>query len=265
MEWFDAQGALVGLAITAGVFLAMALAELVRPQRVLRHPKARRWFTNLALFALDSVLVRLAIPLLMVGTAVLAEERGWGLFNRIELPGWLAFALTIVLLDLALYLQHWASHRIPLLWRLHKVHHADPDFDVTTAGRFHPVEIGLSMGYKMAVVALIGPPAMAVFVFEVLFNAASIFVHANVSLPGWAESPARAIFVTPDMHRVHHSSVQRETDSNYGTMLSGWDRLFSTYVAEPAAGRDGLTIGLEHYQDDRPTRLGWSLLLPFRR
>lgn len=256
---------LIGLGLMALVFVALAALETLVPQRRLRHGRTRRWVTNLGLFGLDTLLVRVAVPLLMVGTAHLAEARGWGLFNQLSLPFWLELLSTLAALDLALFFQHWATHRVPLLWRLHQVHHADPDFDVTTAARFHPIEIGLSMLYKMAVVALLGPAALAVFVFEVVFNAATLFVHANLSLPPALERLARRVIVTPDMHRIHHSTCQRETNSNYGTMLSGWDRLFATYRASADAGQDGLTIGLSEYQDQRPLALGWSLLLPFRR
>jgi len=256
--------ALIALAATALVFVALAAVELAVPRRRLRHGRSRRWTTNLGLFALDTALVRLAVPLLMIGTAQLAEVRGWGLFNQLALPFWLELLLVLALLDLALFLQHWATHRVPLLWRLHQVHHADPDFDVTTAARFHPLEIALSMLYKMAVVAALGPTALTVFVFEVVFVAATVFVHANLSLPPALDRSARSAIVTPDMHRIHHSTLQRETNSNFGTMLSGWDRLFGTYRDRAQAGQDGLTIGLAEYQDRRPLGLWWSLVLPFR-
>ena len=256
--------ALIALAATALVFVALAVVELAAPRRRLRHRRSRRWITNLGLFALDTALVRLAVPLLMIGSAQLAEVRGWGLFNQLASPFWLELLLVLALLDLALFLQHWATHRVPLLWRLHQVHHADPDFDVTTAARFHPLEIALSMLYKMAVVAALGPAALAVFVFEVVFVAATVFVHANLSLPPALDRSARSAIVTPDMHRIHHSTLQRETNSNFGTMLSGWDRLFGTYRDRAQAGQDGLTIGLAEYQDRRPLGLWWSLVLPFR-
>lgn len=256
---------LFAFGVLALVFGGLAAIELAMPHRRARLPKGQRWFTNLSLFALDTVLVRLAIPLLMIGTAQLAGERGWGLFNWIAVPVWLEFLAAVVLLDLALYIQHWATHRVPVLWQLHKVHHSDPDFDVTTAARFHPFEIGASMLYKMAVVALLGAPVLAVFAFEILFNAATVFTHANVGLPRRVDSAARTLFVTPDMHRIHHSARRTETDSNYGTLLSLWDRLFGTYRREAEAGRGDIVIGLETYQDERPGRLFWSLLLPFRK
>ena len=242
------------------VFALFALVEWLRPAR--EAPRGKRWVTNLALVALDTLAVRLIVPLLMVGAAALAAERGWGLLNQIELPAWVGVGVAIVALDLALYIQHWATHRVPLLWRLHKVHHSDPAFDVTTAARFHPIEIIASMIFKMAVVVALGLPVWGVFAFELVFNLATLFTHANFALPRALERPVRALLVTPDMHRIHHSAVQRETDSNYGTLLSGWDRLFGTYTRETEGW---LTIGLEEYQDTRPHQLGWSLLLPFRK
>ena len=260
MEAIGEMAELGAFGAMAGVFVLFALIELSAPARP--APRGRRWVTNLALFAIDTLAVRLVVPLLMVGAAGLANERGWGLLNLVALPQWLAIALAILALDLALYLQHWATHRVPLLWRLHRVHHSDPAFDVTTAARFHPLEIVLSMVYKMAVVIALGLPVWGVFLFEAVFNLATLFTHSNFALPPKAEKPARALLVTPDMHRVHHSARECETNSNYGTLLSGWDRLFGTYVASP---RDELTIGLEEYQDRRPHGLGWSLLLPFRK
>ena len=242
------------------VFTLFALVEWLRPAR--EASRGRRWVTNLGLFALDTLAVRLIVPLLLVGAAALAAERGWGLLNQFEVPAWAGVGIAFLALDLALYVQHWATHRVPLLWRLHKVHHSDPAFDVTTAARFHPFEIVASMGYKIAVVVVLGLPVWGVFAFELIFNLATLFTHANFALPRRLEGPVRALLVTPDMHRIHHSAIQRETDSNYGTLLSGWDRLFRTY-ARKAEGR--LTIGLEEYQDTRPHRLGWSLLLPFRK
>ena len=260
MEPIGTQEQLGAFAAMALVFATFAAIEFVRPAR--SAPRGRRWFTNLALFAIDTLALRLLVPLLMVGAAALAAERGWGLFNLYALPSWLGVVVAVLALDLALYFQHWATHRVPLLWRLHKVHHSDPAFDVTTAARFHPIEIVLSMLYKMTVVVALGLPVWGVFLFEVIFNLATLFTHANFALSARAEKPVRAVFVTPDMHRIHHSAIERETNSNYGTLLSGWDRLFGTYTKD-LEGR--LTIGLEEYQDTRPHALGWSLLLPFRK
>ncbi len=260
MDGLSPQAEWLALGAMAAVFGLFAAVELARPARA--APKGQRWVTNLALFAIDTLAVRLLVPLLMVGAAALAAKEGWGLFNQLALPDWLAILLAIIALDLALYLQHWATHRVPLLWRLHKVHHSDPAFDVTTAARFHPFEIVLSMGYKMAVVVALGLPVLGVFLFELVFNIATLFTHANFALPRALERPVRALLVTPTMHRIHHSAKEREANSNYGTLLSGWDRLFRTYTGE-AEGK--LTIGLGEYQDQRPHKLGWSLLLPFRK
>ena len=269
MDWImsdpaSGQAGLVAAGFMAAVFAGLACLEMAMPFREARFGKARRWLTNLALFVIDTVLVRLAIPLLMVGTALLAEERGLGLLNWLDWPRWAEVIAAFALLDLAIYVQHRMMHRVPLLWRLHKVHHADPDFDVTTAARFHPAEIMLSMLYKMACVALIGPAALAVFVFEALFNAATLFTHSNLGLPKSLDRMVRKLLVTPDMHRIHHSALRGETDSNYGTLLSLWDRLFRSYTSEAKAGRHGIAIGMPDYQDARPAGLGFSLLLPFK-
>ena len=262
MDGVSPQAQWLALGAMAAVFALFAAIELARPARA--APRGGRWVTNLALFAIDTLAVRLLVPLLMVGAAALAAERGWGLLNQFAPPAWAGMLIAILALDLALFFQHWATHRLPLLWRLHKVHHVDPAFDVTTAARFHPFEIGLSMVYKMAVVVALGLPVLGVFLFELVFNLATLFTHANFALPRALERPVRALLVTPDMHRIHHSSLERETNSNYGTLLSGWDRLFRTYVPRASKGQQGLEIGLEGYQDKRPHRLGWSLLFPFR-
>ncbi|WP_340587458.1 sterol desaturase family protein [Erythrobacter alti] len=255
----------IGLAITAAAFVLLILVEIAIPFRRAVLPRGRRWFTNLALFAIDTAAVRLLIPLAMVGAAVLAAERGWGLLNLVELPAWLAFAVTLLALDLALYVQHWATHRVPLLWRLHRVHHSDRDFDVTTAARFHPAEIVLSMAYKCAVVITLGAPVLAVFVFEAGFAVATLFTHANFSLPAKLDRIVRKMLVTPTMHRIHHSARMEETNSNYGTALTLWDRLFGTYRASARDRQEDMTIGLQEWQDDRPAKLGFALIQPFTR
>lgn len=259
----DDTAQLLAFLAMAGVFGLFAVFEFVSPARP--AVRGHRWVTNLALFAIDTVAVRLLVPLLMVGAAALAAERGWGLLNLVGLPDWAGIAMAVIALDMALYWQHRATHRVPLLWRLHKVHHSDPQFDLTTAARFHPLEIIASMLYKMAVVVALGLPALGVFVFETVFNIATLFTHANIAFGERIERFIRIILVTPGMHRIHHSALQRETDSNYGTLLSGWDRLFGTYTDRAASGPDAITIGLDEYQDVRPHRLGWSLLLPFRK
>jgi sterol desaturase/sphingolipid hydroxylase (fatty acid hydroxylase superfamily) len=210
------------------------------------------------------VVVRLVYPAAAVGTALLAEARGWGLFRALEAPTWLAIAASVILLDLAIYLQHVLFHAVPVLWRLHRMHHADLEFDVTTGVRFHPIEILLSIGIKLGVVAALGTPAVAVLVFEVLLNATSMFNHGNVWLPAQIDRELRWIVVTPEMHRVHHSVVPRETNSNFGFNLPWWDRLFGTYRAQPAAGHEGMTIGIAQFRDPSEVRLDRMLIQPFR-
>jgi sterol desaturase/sphingolipid hydroxylase (fatty acid hydroxylase superfamily) len=248
----------------ASVLLAMALWEALAPRRRLTVGRPLRWASNLGLIAVATLVVRFLLPLGAVGTAVVARERGWGLLNNVALPGWLAVALAVVALDLVIYLQHVMFHAVPLLWRLHLVHHADLDFDTTTGVRFHPVEILLSIGLKMAAVVLLGAPAVAVLLFEVLLNATSLFNHGNVRLPGWLDRVLRWAVVTPEMHRVHHSAAPRETNSNFGFNLPWWDFLFGTYRAQPAEGQEGMTIGLSQFRDERRAdRLHWMLALPF--
>ena len=251
-----------------GIFVAMALLELVLPKRNLSQSKSRRWFTNIAIGGIDSLVIRLmgmlVVPLVALAAAIYAEARGWGLFNIVDLPHWIEIIAAVVILDFAIYLQHLASHKVPMLWRLHKVHHSDVDIDVTTAIRFHPIEIALSMLYKIVLVFLLGPAAMAVVAFEILLNGCAMFNHANVALPRWLDRLLRTFLVTPDMHRVHHSIVHRETDSNYGFSLSFWDRMFKTYNAQPKAGHNRMTIGLAEHQSEQPTGFLWSVLLPFR-
>lgn len=248
-----------------GIFLAMAFWEWARPMRALVVPRWRRWATNWAISILDAAVVKLLFGAAAAGAAIDAATSGWGLLNALTWPGWVEFLIAFLILDFAIWLQHLLTHKIPVLWRLHRVHHADRDVDVTTAIRFHPVEIALSMALKIGLVYLIGAPVAAVIAFEVVLNGAAMFNHGNVRMPGWLERALRAVVVTPDMHRVHHSVHRVEHDANYGFNLSVWDRLFGTYVAQPAEGHRAMTLGLEPWQDERPTRLGWSLALPFRK
>lgn len=265
----DLNEGLLRFGAFAGVFAVMAVLELIRPRRDLNHSKRDRWITNLTIGGIDSVMLRLmallAVPLAAMAAAVYAETRGWGLFHGTDWPLWLEILLAVVLLDLAIYGQHVASHKIPVLWRLHRVHHSDVDIDVTTAIRFHPIEIALSMLYKIVVVLAIGAHPLAVLAFEVILNGCAMFNHSNIDLPRPLDRLLRLAVVTPDMHRVHHSVLWRETDSNYGFNLSLWDRLFGTYRAQPERGHTGMTIGLDGCQDARPTGLIWSLAFPFRR
>jgi sterol desaturase/sphingolipid hydroxylase (fatty acid hydroxylase superfamily) len=259
--------AAIRLGFFLGLFALFAAAEAIWPRRTRAFPRSGRWGTNLAFAAIDAGALRLlalALPLLAVGAAVDAQAAGWGLFNALAWPVWAEALAAILLLDAAIWAQHWASHHVPLFWRFHRVHHADRDFDVTTAVRFHPVEILASMGLKIGLVYLIGPPAWAVVVFEVLLNGTALFNHANLRLPPQLDALLRLVLVTPDLHRVHHSVHRDEHDSNFGFCLSVWDRLAGTYRAEPRDGHEAMVLGLA-WQDDRPARLGWSLRLPFRR
>lgn len=249
-----------------GVFFAMAAWELLAPRRLLFARKPLRWGSNFGLVSLNSILMRLVAPLRVVGVAVFAQSQGWGLFHYIDAPNWFAILVSVILLDFAIYLQHVMFHAVPLLWRLHMVHHADLDFDVTTGLRFHTVEILLSFGIKAAVVLLIGPPAVAVLVFEVLLNATSMFNHSNVRMPLVLDRVLRWILVTPDMHRVHHSIHRRETNSNFGFSLPWWDRLLGTYRDQPMDGHTRMTIGLSQIRDEKQAdRLLRMLALPFQR
>jgi sterol desaturase/sphingolipid hydroxylase (fatty acid hydroxylase superfamily) len=255
----------VRLASFAGVLALMAGLEALAPRRRLTAPRGWRWANNLALVAVNSLCVRLLFPLAGVGFALLAQERGWGLFNVVAAPGWLAFAVCFVLLDLVIWGQHVGFHRTPALWRLHRMHHADTDIDASTGLRFHPLEIVLSMVVKFAAVAALGAPPLAVLAFEVALNATSMFNHANVRLPAGLDAALRRVIVTPDMHRVHHSVDPLETHSNFGFNLSVWDRLFGLYRAQPALGHDAMAIGLPIFRDERELRLDRLITQPFRR
>ncbi len=252
-----------GLALSVLLFVILAVLEAIFPRKKRSMPRSKRWRTNVIIIIVDSVALRLMGPVAAIAAASFAEQNSLGLFNSINLPGWLEFAFALIILDLAIYVQHVVSHKIPLLWALHKVHHADRDIDVTTAVRFHPVEIILSMLYKSVVVLLLGPTVLAVFIFALLLNLFAMFNHANLRLPLAVDQILRLFVVTPDMHRVHHSTVKKETDSNFGFNIALWDRLFGTYTAQPAAGHDDVVIGLSEYQSEHPNELWWSLALPF--
>lgn len=259
-----AQEATLRLTVFLAVLVAMALWEVAAPRRRQDIPRVIRWTNNLALVVVDTVILRLTFPILAVGLALMAKERGWGLFNALDIPLWLAVLLSILLLDLAIYLQHVLFHAVPGLWRLHRMHHADLEFDVTTGLRFHPVEIVLSMVIKLAVVAALGAPAVAVLLFEVLLNATALFNHANIRLPTGVDRVLRWVMVTPDMHRVHHSVIPAETNSNFGFNLPWWDRLLGTYRAQPKAGHEGMTIGIEQFRTPRDLWLDRMLVQPLR-
>ena len=255
---------LIRLGAFAGVFVVMAGWEVLTPRRPQTVGRNWRWPNNLGVLAVDALLVRVVLPITTVGVALIAEAHGVGLFNMVALPAWASIIISVMVLDLAIYLQHVLFHAVPALWRLHRMHHADLEVDVTTGLRFHPVEILLSTGIKLTVVAALGTPAVAVLIFEVLLNATSIFNHSNIRIPVGIDRILRWFVVTPDMHRVHHSILRRETNSNFGFNLPWWDRLLGTYRAQPAAGHAAMTIGIEQFRDPRELGLDRMLLQPFR-
>ncbi len=252
----------IRLSAFVGLFVLFALTEWLRPRRPLTVSKGNRWFTNLAIVVLDSIVVRLIFPAAAVGVALWAGANGYGLFNALPPPAWLAGLISILVLDFAVWLSHLLSHKVPVLWRVHRMHHSDRDFDVTTAIRFHPIEIVLSMFYKVAWVVALGAPAWSVILFEIILNGCAIFNHSNTRLPLSLDRIVRLFLVTPDMHRVHHSVIRGETDSNYGFNFPFWDRLFGTYIDQPKLGHDEMTIGIAEWQDEKPTQLGWTLVVP---
>ena len=253
------------LAAFALVFAAVAGWEVWAPRRRLTQPKTRRWANNIGLVAFNTLMLRLLFPLAAVGMAASASTHGWGLFNVFQLPLWLAALIAVIALDFVIWLQHVMVHAIPALWRLHRVHHADLDYDLTTGSRCHPIESILSMMIKFAAILLIGPPVIAVLIFEILLNGMAMFNHANIRLPAQLDRMLRLVVVTPDMHRVHHSVDDDETNSNFGFNLSWWDRLFGTYRDQPRAGHEGMTIGIRGFRQAQETnRLPGMLMLPFR-
>jgi sterol desaturase/sphingolipid hydroxylase (fatty acid hydroxylase superfamily) len=246
------------------VFTVMALWEAVTPCRTRSYSRLRRWPSNLSIVVLNTVFVRVMVPATAVSLALAGERRGWGLLNNLPVPVWIAVAASVVVLDLAIYLQHVMFHAVPALWRLHRMHHADLDVDVTTGARFHPIEIVLSMLIKFGAVVALGAPALGVLVFEILLNATSIFNHGNVRLPVELDRYLRWLLVTPDMHRVHHSIAVNETNSNFGFNVPWWDRLLGTYRDQPAAGHEGMTIGIEQFRETRELLIDRMLSQPFR-
>ena len=264
-EFIGTNESAIRLGFFLGIFVLVALWELAGPRRTLNRPRWLRWYGNIGITVLNTLAVRLVIPLAPVALAVIAADRGWGVLNLVELPFWLAVVLAVVLLDLVIYLQHVMFHAVPALWRLHRMHHADLDFDVTTGFRFHTIEIVLSVLLKLAAVLVIGAPAAAVVIFEVLLNGTSMFNHGNVRLPPGLDRVLRWVVVTPDMHRVHHSDIPAETNSNFGFNLPWWDRLFGTYRAQPGLGHENMTIGLDAFREDSDLHLHNMLAQPFRR
>lgn len=248
-----------------GMLALVGLWELVAPRRALTVSKTLRWANNLGLVFFNSFIVRLVFPIAAIGVAVTAQENNWGLLNAIEMPVGVAAVLAIVIMDLVIYIQHVMVHAIPLLWRLHRVHHADPDYDVTTGSRFHTLEIILSMGIKFCTIVLLGPPVFAVIIFEIILNATAMFNHGNIRLNASVDKVLRLFLVTPDMHRVHHSVEDDETNSNFGFSLPWWDRIFGTYREQPRAGQEGMTIGIHKFKNTKD--VSWipgMLILPFK-
>jgi len=254
----------VRLAVFLGLFAAIALWERAAPMRRLVASRPGRWTTNWAISIIDTGLVHLVFGAAAVGAALDAEAQGWGLMNALALPLWAEILLVFLALDFAIWLQHLIMHKVPVLWRIHRVHHADRDIDVTTAIRFHPIEIALSMLFKIGLVYALGAPAAGVILFEMVLNGGAMFNHANLRLPKALDRWLRLLIVTPDMHRVHHSTLRHEHNTNFGFNLALWDRVFGTYTAQPTGGHEGMTVGLAEHQDSGPTRLIWSLVFPFR-
>lgn len=264
-DWISAHEPGIRGGIFSAVLVLMALWEILAPRRALTRSKAARWGNNLALVALNTFILRIVFPAGAVGVAAFAASREWGLLSLVALPAWLEVVFAVVALDLVIWTQHVLVHAVPALWRLHRVHHADPDYDLTTGARFHPLEIVLSMFIKFAAILLIGPSVLAVIAFEVVLNATSMFNHGNVSLPPALDRALRLVVVTPDMHRVHHSVEDDETNSNFGFNLTWWDFLFGTYRAQPRRGHTEMDIGIRDFT--QPAQVTWLpglLLMPFK-
>lgn len=246
------------------MLVLLATLERLRPRRTQIIARVQRWPGNLALIVIDSIAARLVLAAAPIAVAALSQTQGWGVLGLLALPDWVEIGLAIMLLDLVIYGQHVAFHAMPWLWRIHRMHHSDPEIDVTTALRFHPVEIMLSLAIKGVAIAVIGASPLAVLIFEVVLNATAMFNHSNIALPLWLDAGLRRVLVTPDMHRVHHSVVRAETNSNFGFNLPWWDWLFGTYRAQPAAGHHGMTIGLEEFRGVRDQRIDQLLVQPLR-
>jgi sterol desaturase/sphingolipid hydroxylase (fatty acid hydroxylase superfamily) len=256
-----ANEALIRLAAFLGIFVAVAIWESVSPKRKLISPKSERWLSNIIITLLGTAIVRSFFPVLAVTFA--ANDATLGILNQSALPYGFRVVIGVMFLDLVIYGQHVMFHSVPLLWRLHMMHHADLDIDVTTGLRFHPLEVLLSMGIKIVTVLVLGPPAIAVILFEILLNGTSMFNHGNIKMPHNIDRMFRLIVVTPDMHRVHHSVIIKETNSNFGFNFPLWDRIFGTYKAQPEAGHEGMTIGLSQFRNRKQLTFLKLLLLPF--
>lgn len=264
-EWLMANETIIRMSFFFGIFSIMAVWEIKRPRRRLIVSKLTRWTNNIALVFLNSILLRLVFPAAAVGVAAFAAEHEWGLFYYYDIPFFFVVLLTVIAMDFIVYLQHVLVHAVPMLWRLHRVHHADRDYDVTTGARFHPFEILISMLIKFSTIVVLGAPVVAVIIFEIILNAMAMFNHGNIKLPDNIDKVLRRFVVTPDMHRVHHSIEDDETNSNFGFNLSVWDRIFGTYREQPRAGQEGMTIGIRGFEDNKDTAwLSGMLWLPFK-
>ena len=264
-DWIMQHEVIIRLGFFFGVLALIALWEIVAPRRALTVSKLLRWSNNLGLVFFNTLVLRLLFPAAAVGLAAFASSQGWGIFNYLEVPFWLTVVVSVVVMDFIIYLQHVMVHAVPLFWRLHRVHHADLDYDVTTGARFHPIEIILSMLIKFATIIVLGPPVVAVVIFEVILNGLAMFNHGNIRLPLGLDRVLRLLIVTPDMHRVHHSVEDDEANSNFGFNLSLWDRLFGTYRDQPRGGHEGMTIGIHKFRTPaEASRIDGLLLMPFR-
>jgi sterol desaturase/sphingolipid hydroxylase (fatty acid hydroxylase superfamily) len=263
-EFITSNEAPIRLAFFFGVFVTIALWELLSPKRALTVSKAVRWANNLGIVVINTVILRLIFPAAAVGVAAFTSSQGWGLLNHFHVPYVVAIILSVIAMDFIIYLQHVMVHAVPALWRLHRVHHADLDYDVTTGARFHPIEIILSMLIKFATIVVLGPPIIAVIIFEILLNATAMFNHGNIHIPKGIDRVVRWFIVTPDMHRVHHSVEDDEANSNFGFSLPWWDRLFGTYRDQPRGGHIDMTIGIHKFRDPKQVdQLPGMLALPF--
>jgi sterol desaturase/sphingolipid hydroxylase (fatty acid hydroxylase superfamily) len=262
-DFVMAHEAQIRMGFFVGIFLAVALVELLVPRRPLTTSKRSRWFSNIGIVVINTVVLRLLLPAGAVGIAMWVQGQGWGLFNHLDLPFWLEVVLSVMLLDFIIYLQHVMFHAVPALWRLHMMHHADMDYDLTTGTRFHPIEIIISMLIKASAIMVLGAPALGVIVFEILLNGTAMFNHGNFYLPLGFDRMLRLLVVTPDMHRVHHSVFPTETNSNFGFSLPWWDRLLGTYRPQPRLGHEAMTIGLNQFRDPSRLTLGRLIVLPF--
>ena len=264
LEFISHNETTIRLSFFLGMLLVIGLWEVFAPRRALKISKLLRWSNNLGLVFLNNLILRFIFPAAAVGMAVFAQQHGWGIFNYYDIHLLIAVIASVIAMDLIIYLQHVMVHAVPVLWRLHRVHHADLDYDVTAGARFHPIEIILSMLIKLATIAVLGPPVVAVIIFEVTLNAMAMFNHGNIGLPAGLDKLLRFFVVTPDMHRVHHSVEDDETNSNFGFNLSCWDRLFGTYREQPRAGHIDMQIGIKGFNSARQTAWIHSMLImPF--